>query len=495
MPIIDRIIPQDAGTIEAGSTINKSQQILDEEEALAAKKKRLAEQDAAVKPNIALPAIPKADKPEKVLDADGRVKHIDHGDKIRVPFTSMIGFGKAAATRREQFVGEALDKMAERVGPDRNLKIHGNRVFMETAIKHAVANGIPLECPEQKWQKEYERALSHAPKQKLAFGVAGSVTAGGAAPLAVQTTVEAPAPIVDVAESRTASLPSASLSAASPVVTAPEPVNEAPEPAKEQKTPLALQPVGDTPHESLGGIALVHDKKTGTYHFSVPDEHGHGVLVEPAISAEAIAETKSTKAVKDPALAEAMIRSMPCVPVDRTLKYSVYQFAEQHGVELHTQTVAGKKPQLDGVSTPALARHWEEKVREFNAEHAKENVAHKDKLVTFPDGRQMHADNGKFYTMALDLAEHVDIEKQRQASGRLLHAPYEHPRGNTLFHLARAGKPIMVNVPTKNLEVNIDSCTALEGKQVKLLLNKEGKLTVEDRSRNREKQQQKGQQI
>ena len=178
MPIIDRIIPQDAGTIEAGSTINKSQQILDEEEALATKKRRLAEQGVGTKPSVALPEIPKADKPEKVLDADGRVKHIDHGDKIRVPFTSMIGIGKAAATRREQFVGEALDKMAERVGPDRNLKISGNRVFIETAIKHAVAKGIPLECPDQKWQKEYERALSQTPKQKLAFGVAGSVAAG-----------------------------------------------------------------------------------------------------------------------------------------------------------------------------------------------------------------------------------------------------------------------------------------------------------------------------
>ncbi|WP_163058167.1 hypothetical protein [Acidithiobacillus ferrooxidans] len=186
MPIIDRIIPQDAGTIEAGSTINKSQQILDEEEALAAKKRRLAEQSVGTKPSVALPEIPKAGNPEKVLDDTGRIKHIDHGDKIRVPFTSMIGFGKAAATRREQFVGEALDKMAERVGPDRNLKIHGNRVFMETAIKHAVAKGIPLECPDQKWQKEYERALSQTPKQKLAFGVAGSVTAGGAAPVAEQ---------------------------------------------------------------------------------------------------------------------------------------------------------------------------------------------------------------------------------------------------------------------------------------------------------------------
>ncbi|MBU2857211.1 hypothetical protein HF289_10145 [Acidithiobacillus ferrooxidans] len=496
MPIIDRIIPQDAGTIEAGSTINKSQQILDEEEALAAKKKRLAEQGVAVKPNVALPAIPKADKPEKVLDADGRVKHIDHGDKIRVPFTSMVGFGKAAAARREQFVGEALDKMAERVGPDRNLKIHGNRVFMETAIKHAVAKGIPLECPDQKWQKEYERALSQTPKQKLALGVAGTVAAGGAAPLAVQATVEAPAPMVDVAESRTASLPTAS-----PAVTAPEPVNEAPDPAKEpspkEMTPLALQPVEDAPHESLGGIALVHDKKTGTYHLSVPDEHGHGVLVEPAISAEVVEETKRSKAVNDPALAEAMIRSMHCVPVDQKLKYSVYQFAERHGAELHTQTIAGQKPQLDGVGTPALARHWEEKVREFNTEHVKENNAHKDKLVTFPDGRQMHADNGKFYTMALDLAEHVDIEKQRQASGKLLCA-YESDvsRGNTFFHLARAGKPIMVYIPTKNLEVGVDSCRVLEGKQVKLLLNKEGKLTVEDRSRNRGKeQQQKGQQI
>ena len=186
MPIIDRIIPQDAGVIEAGSEISKSQQIEDDEEATA-KKKRLAEQSVGTKPAVALPTIPKADKPEKVLDGDGRVKHIDHGDKIRVPFTSMIGIGKAAAARREQFVGEALDKMAERVGPDRNLKIHGNRVFMETAIKHAVANGIPLECPEQKWQKEYERALSQTPKQKLAFGVAGSVTAGGAAPVTGQS--------------------------------------------------------------------------------------------------------------------------------------------------------------------------------------------------------------------------------------------------------------------------------------------------------------------
>jgi hypothetical protein len=116
--------------------------------------------------------------------------------------------------------------------------------------------------------------------------------------------------------------------------------------------------------------------------------------------------------------------------------------------------------------------------------------------VTFPDGQQMHADNGKFYTMALDLAEHVDIEKQRQASGKLLCA-YESDtsRGNTFFQLARAGKPIMVSFPTKNLEMGVDSCVALEGKQVKLLLNKEGKLTVQDRSRNRGKEQQKGQQI
>ena len=480
MPIIDRIIPQDAGVIEAGSTINKSQQIEDDEEATA-KKKRLAEQSVGAKPAVALPTIPKADKPEKVLDADGRVKHIDHGDKIRVPFTSMIGIGKAAATRREQFVGEALDKMAERVGPDRNLKISGNRVFMETAIQHAVANGIPLECPEQKWQKEYERALSQTPKQKLAFGVAGSVTAGGAAPMMV----EAPIPVVDVA--------------VSPAVTAPVPANEAPELAKDpspkEKVPLALQPVEEAPYESLGGMALEYDKKTGTYHLSVPDEHGHADLVDPAVSAEAIAEAKSTKAVKDPALAEAMICSMHCVPVNRALKTSVYQYAEQHGVELHTQTVAGKKPQLDGVSTPGLAQYWEEKVREFNAEHAKENQAHKDKLVTFPDGRQMHADNGRYYVMAQDLAEHVDIGKQRQASGKLLHPPYEGRGENTIFQMVRAGKPITVSIPTKKLDGGIDSYASLQGKQVKLLLNKEGKLTVEDRSRNRGKEQQKGQQI
>ena len=494
MPIIDRIIPQDAGIIEAGSIINKSKQIEDDEEA-AAKKKRLAEQSVDAKPAVALPTIPKADKPEKVLDADGRVKHIDHGDKIRVPFTSMIGIGKAAATRREQFVGEALDKMAERVGPDRNLKISGNRVFMETAIKHAVANGIPLECPEQKWQKEYERALSQTPKQKLAFGVAGSVTAGGAAPMAVQATVGAPIPVADVAESRTAGLPSAS-----PAVTAPVPVKEAPELAKEpspkEKVLLALQPVEEAPYESLGGMPLEYDKKTGTYHLSVPDEHGHADLVNPAVSAEAIAETKRTKAVKDPALAEAMIRSMHCVPVNQELKASVYRFAEQHGTELHTQTVAGKKPQLDGVSTPGLAKYWEGKVREFNTEHAKENNAHKDKLATFPDGRQMHSNNAKFYLMALDLADKVDIEKQRQASGKLLCA-YEDgtTRGNTLFQLVRAGKPITVSVPTKKLDGDMDSCKALEGKQVKLLLNKEGKLTVEDRSRHRGKEQQKGQQI
>ena len=484
MPIIDRIIPQDAGIIEAGSIINKSKQIEDDEEA-AAKKKRLAEQSVDAKPAVALPTIPKADKPEKVLDADGRVKHIDHGDKIRVPFTSMIGIGKAAATRREQFVGEALDKMAERVGPDRNLKISGNRVFMETAIKHAVANGIPLECPEQKWQKEYERALSQTPKQKLAFGVAGFVTAGGAAPMAVQATVEAPIPVVDVA--------------VSPAITAPVPVNEVPELAKDpspkEKVPLALQPVEEAPYESLGGMPLKYDKKTGTYHLSVPDEHGHADLVDPAVSAEAIAETKRTKAVKDPALAEAMICSMHCVPVNQELKASVYRFAEQHGAELHTQTVAGKKPQLYGVSTPGLARHWEGKVREFNAEHAKENQANKDKLVTFPDGRQLHADNVKFYWMAPDLAEHVDIEKQRQASGKLLHAPYEGRGENAIFQLIRAGKPIMVSIPTKKLDGGIDSYASLQGKQVKLLLNKDGKLAVEDRSRSRGKEQQKGQQI
>ena len=479
MPIIDRIIPQDAGTIEAGSTRNKSQQILDEEEALAAKKKRLAKQDAGTKPGVVLPTIPKADKPEKVLDADGRVKHIDHGDKIRVPFTSMIGIGKAAAARREQFVGEALDKMAERVGPDRNLKISGNRVFMETAIKHAVANGIPLECPEQKWQKEYERALSQTPKQKLAFGVAGSVTAGGAAQTAVQATVEAQVPVVDVAESPTAG----------PAVSVPN------EPSPKEKTPLALQPVEDAPHENLGGVALEYDKRTKTYHLSAPDEHGRSVLVEPAVSAKVIEETKHTKTVKDPALAEAMIRSIHCVPVDQALKESVYWYAERHGAELHTQTVAGKKPQLDGVSTPMLAQHWEGKVREFNAEHAKENNAHKDKLVTFPDGRQMHAGNAKFYLMALDLAEKVDIGKQKQASGKLLCAPYEGSGKNTLFQMVRAGKPITVSIPTQKLDGDIDSYASLQGKQVKLVLNKEGKLTVEDRSRSRGKEQQKGQQI
>jgi hypothetical protein len=245
-------------------------------------------------------------------------------------------------------------------------------------------------------------------------------------------------------------------------------------------------------------MALEYDQKTKTYHLCVPDEHGHSDLVEPAVSAEAIAETTRTKVVKDPALAEAMICSMHCVPVNRALKESVYQYAEQHGAELHTQSVAGKKPQLDGVSTPGLAQHWEERVREFNNEHAKENNAHKDKLATFPDGRQMHSGNAKFYLMALDLAEKVDIGKQKQASGKLLCA-YEDGtaagRGNTLFQLTRAGKPITVSFPTKKLDGDID-CRALEGKQVKLILNKDGKLTVEDRSRsrNRGKEQQKGQQ-
>lgn len=186
MPIIDRIIPQDAGTIEAGSTVNKSQQILDEEAALAAdkkkkkKKKQIDEQDVGTKPSVsaALPEIPQAAKPEKVLDDTGRIKHIDHGDKIRVPLTSMLGFGKSTTARREQFIGEALDKMSERVGPDRNLKINGNNTFMRVAIAHAVKNKISLEVPK-KWEHEYAQAQEQALNVAVVPGQAPAIAQAG----------------------------------------------------------------------------------------------------------------------------------------------------------------------------------------------------------------------------------------------------------------------------------------------------------------------------
>jgi hypothetical protein len=88
-------------------------------------------------------------------------------------------------------VGEALDKMAERVGPDRNLNIRGNNTFMRAAIAHAVKNKISLEVPK-KWEHEYAQAQEQALKVAVvpgqapaiapagvSLGTAGTVSAGG----------------------------------------------------------------------------------------------------------------------------------------------------------------------------------------------------------------------------------------------------------------------------------------------------------------------------
>ena len=479
MPIIDRIIPQDAGTIEAGSTRNKSQQILDEEEALAAKKKRLAEQDAGTKPGVVLPTIPKADKPEKVLDADGRVKHIHHGDKIRVPFTSMIGIGKAAAARREQFVGEALDKMAERVGPDRNLKIHGNRVFMETAIKHAVANGIPLECPEQKWHKEYERALSQTPKQKLAFGVAGSVTAGGAAPVAeksaaIEQKAAAPAPekTVKMGEVKTPETPTVKHAMRGPEV-----------PAVEKAPPL----------KNVGGLNLAQVPGQDRYVVVIPGEQPDVTRHSLTISREELLSAEKSHKITDPALAEGVARSIETgVRVIPELKKAAMTFAEQHGSQLHSQTLAGKAAAVDGVQTPQLANLWEKKVKAFNEDQEyRQRDDDKNRLIEFPDGRKIHPETALFN----EHAEKVDIDKQKQVSGKLLSVLADNKVTN--FHMTRAGKPLVVTMPTEKLDGGVEKARslahrAMDDKQVKLMLNKDGKVTIEDHSREKVKEQQTG---
>ena len=480
MPIIDRIIPQDAGTIEAGSTINKSKQILDEEEALTAKKKRLAEQDAGTRPGVVLPTLPKADKPEKILDATGRIKHIDHGDKIRVPFTSMIGIGKAAAARREQFVGEALDKMAERVGPARNLKISGNRVFMETAIKHAVANGIPLECPEQKWQKEYERALNQTPKQKLAFGVAGSVTAGGAAPAteksaAIERETAAPAPEKTKAVE----------------VEAPE---------KEKPTMLGSDaPKADKepPLKNFGGMDLAQVPGQDRYVVVIPGEQPDVTRHSLTISREEMLSAEKTLKITDPALAEGVAKSLEKgVRVAPAIQNAALAFAEQQGVPLHSQTLSRKTAELNGVQTPALARLWENRVNDYNKGQKYMHRHDQERLVEFPDGRKIHPETALFNMHA----EKVDIHKQKQVSGKLLSVVADNKVTN--FHMVRAGKPLVVTMPTEKVEGGVEKVRPLahksmDGKQVKLSLNKQGKVIVEDRSREKVKEQQtgKGQQV
>ena len=480
MPIIDRIIPQDAGTIEAGSTINKSQQIIDEEEALAAKKRRLAEQGVGTKPSVALPEIPRTGNPEKVLDDTGRIKHIDHGDKIRVPFTSMVGFGKAATARREQFVGEALDKMAERVGPDRNLKIHGNRVFMETAIKHAVAKGIPLECPDQKWQKEYERALSQTPKQKLALGVAGTVAAGGAAPVTVKSaTIEqepaAPAPEkTEIVE-----------------VIAPEkekPTTPGPDAPKIDKEP---------PLKNIGGIDLVQVPGQDRYVVAIPGEQPDVTRHSLTISREELLSAEKTLKITDPALAEGVAKSLEKgVRVAPAIQNAALAFAEQQGVPLHSQTLSGKTAELNGVQTPALARLWENRVNDYNEGQKYMHRDDQERLVEFPDGRKIHPETALFNMHA----EKVDIHKQKQVSGKLLSVVADNKVTN--FHMTRAGKPLVITMPTEKVEGGVEKVRPLahksmDGKQVKLSLNKEGKVVIGDRSREKVKEQQtgKGQQV
>ena len=484
MPIIDRIIPQDAGTIEAGSTINKSQQILDEEETIAAKKKRLVEQSVGTKPSVALPEIPKADKPEKVMDDNGRIKHIDHGDKIRVPFSSMVGFGKAAAARREQFVGEALDKMAERVGTDRNLKIHGNRVFMETAIKHAVANGIPLECPEQKWQKEYERALAQTPKQKLAFGVAGQVAAGGAAPVAKQAShveqkpaVLAPEKTVKIEEVKTPEMPTV------------KPATQGPDVLKVEKAP---------PLTNMGGLDLKQVPGQDRYVVVIPGEQPDVNRHSLTISREELLSAEKNHKITDPALAEGVARSIETgVRVIPELKKAAMTFAEQHGSQLHSQTLAGKAAAVDGIQTPQLAKLWEKKVKAFNEDQEyRQRDDDQNRLVEFPDGRKIHPETALFN----EHAENVDIGKQKQVSGKLLSVIADNKVTN--FHMTRAGKPLVITVPTEKVEGGVEKVRPLahksmDGKQVKLSLNKEGKVVIEDRSREKVKEQQtgKGQQV
>ena len=484
MPIIDRIIPQDAGTIEAGSTINKSQQILDEEEALAAKKRRLAEQSVGTKPSVALPEIPKAGNPEKVLDDTGRIKHIDHGDKIRVPFTSMIGFGKAAATRREQFVGEALDKMAERVGPDRNLKIHGNRVFMETAIKHAVAKGIPLECPDQKWQKEYERALSQTPKQKLAFGVAGSVTAGGATPVAEQASHIEQKPAAPASE-KTVKMEKVK-TPETPTIKA---AMQGPDAPKVEKAP---------PLKNMGGLDLAQVPGQDRYVVVIPGEQPDVTRHSLTISREELLSAEKSHKITDPALAEGVAKSIETgVRVIPELKKAAMAFAEQHGSQLHSPTLASKAAAVDGVQTPQLAKLWEKKVKAFNEDQEyRQRDDDQNRLVEFPDGRKIHPETALFN----EKAETVDIDKQKQVSGKLLSVIADNKVTN--FHMTRAGKPLVVTIPTEKLEGGVEKARSLarksmDDKQVKLSLNKECKVVIEDRSREKVKEQQvgKGQQV
>ncbi|WP_241781472.1 LPD7 domain-containing protein [Acidithiobacillus thiooxidans] len=121
----------------------------------------------------ARPSYPRKNPPEVLLaNPKGKPHVLDHGDKVTVTNRAMLGIGRKAEEKRRKAVETALQSAVDRYGQP--VRFHGNRAFLEEAVKIAMERGIALEPGSPMAKEIYERE-THARGNQFAPSKPGKV--------------------------------------------------------------------------------------------------------------------------------------------------------------------------------------------------------------------------------------------------------------------------------------------------------------------------------